>query len=66
MTVPHDVCIEIHVGETVALFGSDGAGKTTLLNATIGELRLSSVKDNLLISMTGPAPQREKARRATG
>lgn len=32
----HEVCIEVHTGETVLLVGSNGAGKSSLINAVIG------------------------------
>jgi branched-chain amino acid transport system ATP-binding protein len=38
--VLHDISIDIHAGETVALFGPNGAGKSTLLNTIIGERRI--------------------------
>jgi branched-chain amino acid transport system ATP-binding protein len=37
--VLHDVSIEAHPGEAIAVIGPNGAGKTTLLKAIVGMLR---------------------------
>jgi ABC-type branched-subunit amino acid transport system ATPase component len=39
--VLHDVSIEAHPGEAIAVIGPNGAGKTTLLKAMVGMLRPS-------------------------
>ena len=36
--VIHDIDLDVHAGEVVALIGSNGAGKTTTLLALSGEL----------------------------
>ena len=41
VAVLHDISIEVHQGELVALLGANGAGKTTTLLAIVGLLRPS-------------------------
>ena len=50
----HDVSIELHKGEVVALLGENGAGKSTIMNIlygiyhmTSGEIRVDGVKQNI-------------------
>lgn len=39
LTALHDVSIDVHPGEIVALVGPNGAGKTTLMHTIVGLLR---------------------------
>ncbi len=50
----HDVSIELHKGEVVALLGENGAGKSTIMNIlygiyhmTSGEIRIDGVKQTI-------------------
>ncbi len=37
IVVVEDVCIDIHFGDKIAIFGNNGAGKSTLINGLIGK-----------------------------
>jgi branched-chain amino acid transport system ATP-binding protein len=55
----HDVTLEVHDGEIVALLGSNGAGKTTLLRAISGVQPIRSGQ----IHFDGTAIERERPHR---
>lgn len=40
----HDVCLEIHSGEKIAVVGENGAGKTTLASLLVNLFSLSGRK----------------------
>ncbi len=61
VSVLHDVSLEVHEGELVALLGTNGNGKSTLLNCILGLVKSTAGRihlewDGRTIDLTGKAP----------
>jgi iron complex transport system ATP-binding protein len=61
-TILHDVSVELHAGEILAIVGPNGAGKSTLLKSAAGLLEPSDGSIELLRRPLVSYPRRELAR----